>query len=382
MKTRFDPSIFAAVIDHDADLEDTLCSLVPYQPGHIVAGFESGVLLAEQLGERLGVPTNVPAHREARRDKFLMWETIRQAGLRTARHFRSERPEELLRWSREADAWPLIAKPPSSVASDMIFCCDDERSLRRAAETILAKPNALGERNRAVVVQALLEGVEFVVDTVSVDGHHKVTAYWEYGRPSEGAAPIGYDSMTLLPYVGRRQAALRAYAFRVLDALGIVFGPAHCELMWVDGEPVLMEVGARLSAGINAELSRICGGICQLDETVDAILAPEAFLVSLNRRTALQRRAANVFLHPQRPGTLRRVNHLDALAELPTLHSMSVQTTPGEILKRVAGRVTLVSADLRALRRDVARIRRLERAGLFETDSQTDSTPEDLPCHP
>lgn len=382
MKTRFEPALFAAVIDHGADLDDTLRALAPHQPGHIVAGFESGVLLAEQLGERLGVPTNVPAHREARRDKFLMWETIRQAGLRTARHFRSERPEELLRWGREAGTWPLIAKPPSSVASDMIFCCENEGSLRHAAETILAKPNALGERNRAVVAQALLEGVEFVVDTVSVDGHHKVTAYWEYGRPSEGAAPIGYDSMTLLPYGGRRQAALRAYAFRVLDALGIRFGPAHCELMWVDGEPVLMEVGARLSAGINAELSRICGGICQLDETVDAILAPEAFLGSLNQRATLQRRAANVFLHPQRPGTLRRVNHLDALATLPTLHSMSIQMTPGEPVRRVAGRVTLVAAGMRALRRDMARVRRLERAGLFDTDPLTDSKPEELPCQP
>ena len=188
--------------------------------------------------------------------------------------------------------------------------------------------------------------------------------------------------MTLLPYGGRRQAALRAYAFRVLDALGIRFGPAHCELMWVDGEPVLMEVGARLSAGINAELSRICGGICQLDETVDAILAPEAFLGSLNQRATLQRRAANVFLHPQRPGTLRRVNHLDALATLPTLHSMSIQMTPGEPVRRVAGRVTLVAAGMRALRRDMARVRRLERAGLFDTDPLTDSKPEELPCQP
>jgi len=381
MKTRFDASIFAAVIDHDADLDATLGALAPHQPGHIVAGFESGVRLAEQLGERLGLPTNAPARRDARRDKFLMWETVRRAGLRTGRHFQSGRPDELLRWGREAGAWPLIAKPPSSAASDMIFCCTDEGALRHAAETILAEPNALGERNHAVVVQEMLDGVEFVVDTVSVDGRHKVTAYWEYGRTRAGGPPVGYDSMTLLPYVGRRQAALRAYAFRVLDALGIVFGPAHCELMWMDGEPVLMEVGARLSAGINAELSRICGGICQLDETVDAIVAPQAFLDSLDRRVTLQRRAANVFLHPQRPGTLKRVNHLDALARLPTLHSMSIQTTPGEMVKRVAGRATLVAADMRAIRRDMALIRRLERTGLFETDPQTNGHPEDLPCH-
>ena len=112
--------------------------------------------------------------------------------------------------------------------------------------------------------------------------------------------------MTLLPYTGELQEALRSYAFEVLDALAIRFGPAHCELMWVDGTPVLVEVGARLSAGSNAVLSRVCGGVCQLDETVEAILAPDRFLATLNNQPRLQRRAVNVFLSPQRQGRLAR----------------------------------------------------------------------------
>jgi hypothetical protein len=175
--------------------------------------------------------------------------------------------------------------------------------------------------------------------------------------------------MTLLPYEGERQDTLRSYVFRALDALGIGFGPAHCEVMLVDGEPVLMEVGARLSAGVNAVLSRVCGGICQLDETADAILAPKKFLESLSRQPALERRAVNVFLVPRQLGRLKRVNHLDALARLPTLHSMSIQTEPGELLKRVAGRVTLIAEDIRALERDMASIRVLEAAGLFDVTS-------------
>jgi hypothetical protein len=45
--------------------------------------------------------------------------------------------------------------------------------------------------------------------------------------------------MTLLPYDRERQEALQSYAFKVFDALTIDFGPAHRELMWVDGQPVL-----------------------------------------------------------------------------------------------------------------------------------------------
>lgn len=366
MKSRFDPTMFATVIDHHLDVAATVRAVSPYAPTHVVAGFESGVALADRLSEELGLPTNGTAQSEARRDKYLMWETIRQSGLRVAPHFRSHRLDEILQWSRQAATWPLIVKPSKSVASDKVFCCGDEMAVRRAAESIVSEPNILGDANDVVLVQEFIDGTEFVVDTVSVDGQRKVTAYWEYSRPSGHASRMGYDAMTLLPYEGERQDTLRSYVFRVLDALGIRFGPAHCEVMLVDGEPVLMEVGARLSAGVNAVLSRVCGGICQLDETADAILAPKQFLGSLSRQPALERWAVNVFLVPRQLGRLKRVNHLDALAQLPTLHSMSIQTEPGELLKRVAGRVTLIAEDGRALERDMASIRVLEAAGLFE----------------
>ena len=91
--------------------------------------------------------------------------------------------------------------------------------------------------------------------------------------------------MELLPYAGKRQSALLAYTSRVLDALEIRHGPAHTELIWGDGAgPVLVETGARLSAGNNAVLSRLCGGPCALDLTVEAIVDPEHFLAADQRR--------------------------------------------------------------------------------------------------
>ena len=208
---------------------------------------------------------------------------------------------------------------------------------------------------RPSLVQEFLDGSEYAVDTVSFEGQKKTTAIWQYNRPAGARNYVGYNAMTLLPYVGERQESLRSYAFEVLDALAIRFGPAHCELMWVNSEPVLVEAGARLSAGNNAVLSRICGGICQLDETVEAILAPERFLATLNHQPRLQRRAVNVFLAPERRGRLIRVRGLEAIRRLPTLHSMSVGAKPGDLLSRVAGLVTLIDEDIQAIERDVGR---------------------------
>jgi hypothetical protein len=161
---------------------------------------------------------------------------------------------------------------------------------------------------------------------------------------------------------------MQSYIFRVLDALDIRFGPAHCELMWVDGEPVLIEAAARLSVGINSLLSGLCGGINQLDETANAILDPDLFLATLNDLPSLQRHAANLFLMPQRQGRLIRLNGIDEIRHLPTLHLMSVSAQHGDIIGRVASLVTLVGEDIQSIERDINAIRVLESDGIFEVE--------------
>ncbi len=370
MKSRFDPGLFSEVIRHDSNVDKTLEAVQSFHPTHVIAGFESGVEMAEHVGELLSLPVNAPQLRAARRDKFLMNEAARACGLRTAHQFRSKKIEAILEWIGNNLAWPVILKPPKSVASDHVFCCYDVDDVRRSVQAILSDTNVLGCKNQTVLVQEFLPGCEYAVDIVSVNGQKKTTAIWQYTRSSEGCYDVGYDGMTLLPYIGERQQALQSFAYQVLDALGITFGPAHCEIMWVDDEPVLIETAARMSAGNNAVLSRVCGGICQLDETVDAILAPDRFLASLNDQPQLQKQAVNLFLAPKRQGRLVRVHGLEAIRELPTLHYLSVGAKPGDQLSRVSGMVTLIGEDMQAIERDIGVIRNLEHEGIFEVEKE------------
>ena len=372
MRSRFNPAVFWDIIRHEGNYGRTLDAVGRHHPAFVVPGGESGVELAETLGDDLGLPANGAALREARRDKYLMAETVRARGLRTAAQFLSSDVEEIVDWTESTLYWPVIVKPPKSVASDSVaFCCSADE-VRAAAGRILAGTNVLGCRNPAVLVQEFLAGTEYIVDTVTCDGGRKTTAFWQYNRPpTEGAGEfISYDAMTLLPYAGERQEALQSYTYRVLDALAIDFGPAQCELMWVDGEPVLVEAAARLSGGIGALLSGICGGISQIDETVSILLEPERFLATLNEKPRLQRRAVILFLVPHRCGRLFRVRGLDEIRRLPTLHSASVGVQPGDMLKRVAGVATLIDEDIKSIERDVGVIRALEREGMFEVESE------------
>jgi len=372
MRSRFNSGVFWDIVQYDANFEQTLNAVKRYQPTYVVAGCESGVELAERLGSELGLPGNGATLREARRDKYLMAEAVRAYGLRTAMQFISSDIEEIVDWVRNTLDWPVILKPTKSVASDSVFCCRSTDEVRKAAVKILSGTNVLGYRNPSVLVQEYLDGIEYVVDTVSYEGQNKTTAFWQYSRPAAVVSGefVCYDAMTLLPYAGERQEVLQSYVFKVLDALTIRFGPAHCELMWVHGEPVLVEVAARLTGGINALLGGICGGICQLDETVEAMLAPDRFLATLNDQPCLQRRAVNLFLMPKRRGRLVRIRGLNKIRSLPTLHSVSVGAQPGDMLKRVAGLVTLIDEDIQSIERDINTIRALEDEGIFEVEDE------------
>jgi biotin carboxylase len=371
MRSRFNPAVFWDIIQHEGDYGRTLDAVGRHQPAFVVPGGESGVELAEKLADELGLPTNGAAFREARRDKYLMAEAVGARGLRTAAQFQSSDIEEIVDWVQNTLKWPVIVKPPRSVASDGVAFCRSADEVRVAADRILSGTNVLGSRNTAVLVQEFLEGTEYIVDTVSRNDRRKATGIWEYSRPPAGTTGefVSYDAMTLLPYAGERQEALQAYAFKVLDALDIKFGAAQCELMWVNGEPVLVEAAARLSGGIGALLSGICGGFSQIDETVSALLEPERFLATVDEMPTLQRRAVNLFLVPHRRGRLVRVRGLDEIRRLPTLHSASVSAQPGDMLKRVAGVVTLIDEDIHSIERDVDVIRALEREGMFEVES-------------
>ena len=375
MRSRFNAAVFWDIIRHENDYGRTLDAVARHHPAFVVPGGEAGVELAEQLGADLGLPSNAAALREARRDKYLMAEAVRARGLRTAAQFLSSDVEDIVDWTLSTPGLPVIVKPPKSVASDSVAFCRSADEVRAAAGWILSATNILGCQNAAVLAQEFLDGTEYIVDTVSLNGRRKTTAIWEYSRPParEAGEFVSYDAMTLLPYAGERQQALQSYAFKVLEALAIDFGPAQCELMWMDGEPVLVEAAARLSGGIGALLSGICGRISQIDETVNILLEPERFLAALDEKQPLQRRAVILFLVPHRRGRLVRVHGLDEIQRLPTLHSASVSAQPGDILKRVAGVVTLVDEDIQSIERDVGVIRALEREGMFELENDADA---------
>ena len=150
----------------------------------VFAGAETGVELADELSEKLGVPSNGTALSEARRNKYVMGETIRAAGIRAVKQLKATNWGEIEHWLQEWNPSPfkVIVKPMDSAGSDDVTLCTSLAEVQRAFGNIMGKINSLGIVNNAVLVQEYLEGTEYIVDMVSRDGVHKCMAVWEYDR--------------------------------------------------------------------------------------------------------------------------------------------------------------------------------------------------------
>jgi biotin carboxylase len=213
----------------------------------ILPGTETGVELADKLSEVLNLRNNGTDLSEARRNKYVMGETVRAAGVRAVRQLKASVWGEIEAWltAWNPNPYKVIVKPLDSAGSDDVTLCLNQDEVKQAFGNIVGKVNGLGLVNRAVLVQEYLEGQEYVIDTVSRDGVHKVVAIWAYDRRAVNGAQFVCFGQRLLTMSDEHCEEIVAYQLKVLDALGIKHGPTHGEVKWHHGEPVLIEVGAR-----------------------------------------------------------------------------------------------------------------------------------------
>ena len=166
----------------------------------------------------------------------------------------------------------VIVKPMESAGSDDVTLCHSISDVKSAFGNIMGKVNSLGTINDGVLVQEYLQGTEYVVDTCSYKGKHKVIAMWEYDRRPTNGAGFVLHGQRLMDATEPRANELTTYQFKVLDALGIRNGPGHGEVKWTDSGPCLVEVGSRChgAEGMWMGIADEVFGYNQVEATVDA----------------------------------------------------------------------------------------------------------------
>ncbi len=346
------------------------------KPFQVVAGAETGVELADALSEHFELTTNGTNRTDARRNKYVMGETIRLSGIRAVRQLLSSNWKAVQQYVEEWNPTPfkVILKPMDSAGSDGVTLCLNMDELRQAFGDVLGKVNALGLVNEAILVQEFLEGDEFVIDMVSRDGVHKCIAVWLYDRrPVNGAGFVAFGQHLLTPTDDPRVTPMIEYQKKVLTALGINNGPSHGEVKWFNGEPCLVEVGARChgAEGFWVSVADAVHGYNQVGATIQAYCRPQEFqaLPSVcDKRKAYGRLK---FIISYDEGLLKSISPY-ALAEIKGMSSYrghQLFVAAGENISKTqnclswAGSVLMVNRDEARLSADLRRIEELEASG-------------------
>lgn len=369
---------YAEVIAYGDDTEQLVWRLKQLRVKYVLAGTESGVMVADWLAHRLGVPGNHPATSIARRDKFAMALALENAGVARPRTLRAYSVGAARNAAYELgiNNVPVVVKPPGSAGSDRVVIARDINEVSAAATDILNATNLFGTPNDAVLVQQYLAGEQYAVNTTSRNGVHRVVEVWHDRRTALDGGVMIYDRMDLLRPDDPRVSVLADYVSRCLDALGIAYGPAHTEVMLTTGGPVLIETGSRLQGGDSVALQREATGTSQTDAAVQAAI--DSASVHAARARGLYPFAASVtqmFLQASRDGQIDEAA-MKQLLEIPGVAGAISIPPPGAPVRRTVdllsspGTVYLIADSPEQVDSAYAAVRTLESTGLYQSQER------------
>lgn len=380
----YNPQDFVATFIYDGDFEKLVAQLTAISPIEaVIPGLEAGVFLADQLSMRLGLKNNNGnAKSLARTNKFHMAEALKGTGIKTASYFKTKDSKALIEWVRTNTKFPVVLKPVASAGTDGVSICYNEEDINKAFQEIMtAKANLHGKTNNEVLVQAFLEGTEYIVNTASCKGKHYVSDLWECKKRIVNGKPV-YDRELLIPSEGKVQAEIIQYVFQVLDRLDVQYGAAHTEIMLTTAGPVLIETGARVGGNVLTDIHSECLGHNQAQLSLYSYLREDLYVSLTEKPYQIKKHLLHVLISTELGGAIQEIP-LSATVQTLTSHkrlilSVKVGDTlvPTYDLLSKPGDVWLVHADSSLIEQDYNTLKTLISQG-FTVPNKQKEKPKD-----
>jgi len=211
-------------------------------PARILGALEQLQVPLATVRERLGIPGMSVEVAGNFRDKSLMKDVLRRAGVPCARHCLAHSPDEAREFVKKV-GFPVISKPPAGAGARSTYRLNDATALDEVLAAMPPRPDD------PLLLEEFIVGEEHSFDTVSLGGRpvwHSLTHYTP--GPLEVMNNPWIQWTVLLPREvdHPRYDQIRAVGFRALEALGMGTGLSHME--WFrrpDGSLAISEVAAR-----------------------------------------------------------------------------------------------------------------------------------------
>ncbi|KPI20073.1 hypothetical protein OK074_7622 [Actinobacteria bacterium OK074] len=359
------------------DLPTTLAALTLKSPLAVLPGSHWGIELADELAARLGLPHNDRRLATARTDKAAMVTAVERQGIATPPTFAVRNPTDLAAALAAIGSRPVVLKHVSTAGSVGCLRCDGRASAVAAFGELHGQRNRMGRPNDRILVQPYLPGPQFAVNTVSSEGRHLVTEFYEQHYDWTSDRPSSRH-LLLRRYLDPRDRQVVAYVERCLDAVGQREGAAHTEVRITPEGPLLIEVNCRLMGEVHTDPYFAAIGYSHPAILAERYLDPQLFTTRLDRAYRAQRSLARVYLRTGGNGRLSASPGLGAIRRLPGFHSLvelprrGAQVSPSNLSILSTGGAYFVHDDEQTVRDSLATVFALHVAdGVFRTDTAT-----------
>ncbi len=363
------PYEFDMIYEKDT-FEETLEEVQKFNPLLVVPGNERGVILATRLSYELGLLGNSIENLDAMTLKNEMHNRLAERGLRSIKGKVIHSLDEALEFYDEENLKEVVIKPTYSAGSASVRICLNRDEMIDSIKHLFDKVNYYGDKIDELLVQERINGVEYIVNTVTHKGIHRVTLVWKYNkvRTSEGA--IVYDSCETVNELSLGEAEMVEYAYKVADALEIQYGPVHGEYMIDEKGPVLIEVNCRpCGGGMPADFLDLISGQHETDSILDSYLKPKCFFDELKKNYKLYSHGTLKFFITPKNMIVRSSPIVNIEKKLKAFHeSTLINTTYNDMffqktedLNTAAGYAFLVHKEKSAVDHDLNFLRDVER---------------------
>lgn len=228
------------IMDEDDVMERVSSWMKGKTVDRVLSNWEPLVILAARIREKWGLPGMSVDAVTGFRDKQLMKERVKAAGLRVPKS-RRVKTESETRAAAEEIGYPLILKPIAGAGSADTHKVTSDAELNAVLKLMRGVPEASCEE--------YVEGEEFTFDTVCINGkpaYENVAAYLP--KPLE-MRTLQWVSPVIITVRDMTQPKLQggiALGRKVLTALGMGDGFTHMEwYLTPKGEAVFGEIGCR-----------------------------------------------------------------------------------------------------------------------------------------
>lgn len=256
-------------------------------------------------------------------NKILMKEAFVEHNVPTAK-FSVVNSSETMETVAKKIGYPLIVKAAESSASRGITMVDDEYKIKEAWNRAVA---VSGPGN--VLIEEYLSGIEFGAQAV-VQGNEVVEIFLHNDTVTQppSPTPIGHSMPVKLnvEVINKAKVVIK----KAVNALGIRDGIANIDLILVNGNPMIIEIGARMGATCLPEIISIYGGFDAYEHILKLSIGEKPELPSLYPEQA----NAALLIRAERTGILESIQVPDNVTNNPKLYKITIDKKPGDEINK------------------------------------------------